>query len=588
VRERPLIGYAQAMCRATQSIIWASLLFSALWACEDTPPAGCIALGEQITHNQTLDDPQACVRCICAAGTLSCVPLDDCRATDAMAPQPDAHPTDAALERPDANPDAEPDAEPDLGPQCEDRDTRCLDQNTLLYCDTTQPAPSLQRVLCFEDERCIAGHCSPPLCAPNATICRLGRRVQCDAQGFPAQMIPCAEGQICAGGDCVEPQPEVLLLIDTSGSMESAVEPEDPRPFPICESPVEPFTRIGLVKRALLDLLNAPESLGLRLALLRFPQTASGNNICMAGHYTAEDGSLELGLGREGWLISGAHLDAHIGQMMAVPFPADRLRDDAHLAQWIDFNEVFTNQNTPCQGCEGLCRNNSCWDHDNPELRPVGNTPIGRSLFMAGEYFRHRVLREGQACVEASDCGATYYRCQDGRCHDPLGPCRTRTVILFTDGGESYDLAQDQFFYPPLQAKRLNMGVNCIGDNECIPPAVCHANQCRLGFCDTHPERTCGIDAHCPGAEPCRFGRLDLVTPTTDESLAPTHPDGSFARITVSVVDTGGHPLNQQTAFWGGGAYLPLETFSIEALIEAFQPLLIDAKERTIACLEHQ
>lgn len=561
------------------------LIGLSLLACDEAAAPDCVALGQTVADGQRVDDPDSCLSCVCVGGEARCQPLPGCGpdATPGLDAAP--HP-DAAMVTPDADAGDAGDAaiEIDAGPLCTAADTRCLDAHTLRWCDDADPAAlALRERTCAEGERCLIDHCSPPLCAPGELLCRFGRRVRCDEAGFPSQLDPCPAEQVCAEGACIDPQPEVLLLVDTSGSMAEPVGPPGAvQPFPACEPPEAPFTRLGLVKTALTALFDAPEAEGLRMALMHFPQQAAPVPACPQGQYSPVD----LPNMPNDLVFSADDLAQTLPLLMAVPFSADSLRADDRLRAWTNFEERVINTGRPCADCDpaGACRGDVCYEHTQPELRPIGGTPIGRSLFVAAEYVRQHLLREGAPCETAVDCGAPYYQCVDGRCHDPLGACRTRTVILFTDGGESYDNDPAGPYYPPTQAKRMNMGLMCAADVDCPLPAVCVDGQCHQGTCfdDLRP---CLDDTGCPQGGPCGQPQSPTPRPRGPLSGLLTHPDGSTARLTVSVVDSSATALNQHIAEWGGGRYLHVRNFSVAGLVEAFRPLFVDAKDQALRCV---
>ena len=115
----------------------------------------------------------------------------------------------------------------------------------------------------------------------------------------------------------------------------------------------------------------------------------------------------------------------------------------------------------------------SCVVTTNAELRAVGATPIGKSLFYASEYLRHFVLVEGQFCEEDADCASSNHSCVDGQCHDEFAYCRENVIVLFSDGAETENVHIDDFFHPRVQAKRLFYGLGCQTDADCLSGAMC-------------------------------------------------------------------------------------------------------------------
>ncbi len=97
----------------------------------------------------------------------------------------------------------------------------CESPTSLRVCDDV--GGSFEVVPCGAEEVCDAGACVASLCEPGATICLEGRRSQCNSIGSGWSELPCSQTAVCVDGGCVEVQPNLLLLVDTSGSMNTVV-----------------------------------------------------------------------------------------------------------------------------------------------------------------------------------------------------------------------------------------------------------------------------------------------------------------------------------------------------------------------------
>ncbi len=548
-----------------------------LGGCDDGGEApACVALGVELAVGAAVTDPDTGTQCTCLpGGVLDCRTLEDRRRSDA------GRPADGAVR--DAAPDAIPlpDGSLDAGLTCAAGEVRCLDDSQLLVCDDAG-VPTVR--LCVGSQRCVGDQCMDPDCSPGALVCRRGVRFLCAGDGFAGERRPCPAGTVCAEGGCVDPAPDVLLVVDSSASMtltngpfggESACDPPDTLP-----------TRMGRVKQAMTAMLGLPELQALRLGLMRFPQAPRLHHDCPGGHYVIEREWPMVGT--EAQSLSGFALANFLPRALAVPLPLDGEDNREALAAWVDHTETFEVIEGVCpDACPGLCDGDRCLGHTQPELRPMGDTPLGRTLFLAAEYLRAVTLREGLACGVDADCGSSHYACLEGRCHDPLGPCRGRVVLVLSDGEEGEDVnAETSFFAPTVQAKRMRFGLACAGPEDCLGGSWCHAGQCVLGECVDNRRITCRAPEECPGPRGCR--PIALSTVPVDGPWSLRHPDGTPAPVTVHVIDAAPGGQSAEIARWGGGAYVPVASFTPERLLALLLPLFADAKDQVLTCVEQR
>ena len=352
---------------------------------------------------------------------------------------------------------------------------------------------------CPEGEVRLSGSCVPALCEPDAPLCQGGELFMCDPTGTSilSTLGDSCRGRTCIDGDCRPIKHNVVLLFDTSSSMNSCV--SDPNrsfedccggvcssPWPTCEDPASPQSRLAQSKVLFQQFFSNPgvQAAG-RFALLTFPQTVIPfNNGCESSVYdysnfiTGDDGSHESD---EAWFTQNK------SEVVRVPFPTNWREDNfADILRWVDFVEE-----------EG----------GNPELRATGFTPLGRSMFYAGEYFRHMVVAEGRPCTQDLDCGSQDYVCVDGACTDPVKHCRLNLLLVFTDGQESTHPLIDEFFNPVVQARRMKFGLTCVEDQDCLSGARCDAGYCRRE--ETQLD-TCTNDNQCPNDAFCVEGRCTV------------------------------------------------------------------------------
>ncbi len=440
-------------------------------------------------------------------------------------------------------------------------------------------------------------------CDPaRATFCANGSRFRCDPDTRVSVSDPCAPGEACVGqGQCIGVQANVLLLVDTSTSMNAIVGrnifPRDCLSvgcpvwgWPQCDDPANPQTRIARVKVALQRIFASPEAATVRWAMQRFPQKGDNAPDCDDGYQwglrAMSDHGGQTSTSLDGWF------GTNLAQVIAVPFSDGSAPALESLSRWVDFTEVAAPTSQSCGNnwdCpSNICEGGKCLEVTNPELRGVGFTPIGKSLFYAGEYFRHRVLVQGKACQADADCGSPHHTCIEGACHDPLHACRPNVVVLLTDGGETEDRNPATFFHPRIQAKRLQSGLGCTSSADCAGRSSCVDGSCQpspLPYAPT--DRMCSVyGIPCATAndciEPCAVGSCDVTCGPALVSGATQGPAGRITdhagrpvAITVHVVDASGVAGgNADIAAYGGGVQVGVDLADIDSLVTRLRPLL--------------
>ena len=491
--------------------------------------------------------------------------------------------------------------------QCVQGESTCLTTEEIKHCGPE--GATFATEYCEAGARCELGECVPIICAPGTTSCSQGHRVTCNSLGTGWAALPCAEAEVCQAGECIFVQPNILLLVDTSYSMNRLVGLDDETPvscqgeegcpswtFPLCDDPDAPQTRLGVVKKILQEVVEVGAESDLRLALQRFPQRPASPPTCFSGNY----GSLET-MSQD----SGAHnttgedwFQIYLDEVLIVPFTADAGSNSEALLSWVDFQESAIETGQDCVGDEdcadGFCWFGGCERHDNDELRGANpETPLGRSLFYAGEYLRRAVFVEGTPCVDDTECASPHHSCVEGACHDPLGKCRSTRIIVFTDGVESVNYELQDFYHPRVQAKRLHHGLGCDALDECVGGATCEGGICRApeGVIEEGAkvcavsELPCTSDAECPdfacGSGQQCSGQCSLAEVTyVDEPGGNRLTDarGEAVSVQIHVVDASGiEGANQSIAAYGGGQHLSVDLSSASAIVASVLPLL-DAK----------
>lgn len=431
----------------------------------------------------------------------------------------------------------------------------------------------------------VSASCAAKVCEPGFSTCISGGRVsRCDASGTRLTEETCQAGRACYSGACEPVRHNVMLIFDTSGSMWSYLDKDlsgtpftcqasgTPclREFPLCDDPEDPLTLLTLSKRVFAEVVD--EAIGgfAQYALQRFPQFESPVNApgCMVGWYgmsermTGDDDSRDT--------TSASWFADNLGEVLAVPFPVRTTLDNSRaIARWLDDTELLGATARTCQlnadcGPNGRCGDYNgekrCFLHENHELRANGQTPLGKSLFYAGEYIRRFVRVDGKTCTDDASCGSAGYLCLDGRCADPYRRCKDDYIVLFTDGDESQYQAETDFFNPVVQAKRLAFGLECQVDEDCRGGASCNLGKC-VGPGQTYattPEVEAG-----PGLS------------------ALTSPDGQPISIKVTTITLDGlASLNNRIAYAGGGVNVNVSSGDPDS----FRALLYEAMTPNFKC----
>jgi hypothetical protein len=357
-------------------------------------------------------------------------------------------------------------------------------------------------------------------CVPGAKGCEGPKLKTCLTKGNGYSISNCFPGTTCLGGQCKPVAANLIIAFDTSGSMSDDVKIGGGAKcggnydvWPDCEYVDPKFaggcTRMGVSKFVFKQALAKIDETAVHMAMFRFPQTSSATSYptCSSGHYSGNEqisgdkGDQAIGDSSPLWYWSG------LAQIQCVPFPTANVTSvkDAMLL-WMDGKESTV---TPA----------------NPELRPDGSTPLGKTLFYLGEYIRNRVVIDGKPCTSDDSCQNINYVCQQGKCADLNRSCRETVVVIFTDGGEDNS---NSYFGPWVQAKRLSSGLFCASDGDCVGGTTCqNVKNCQN---DKGVYINCLQDSDCAKGNKCAANTLCLPPSTItgyfcSKGLAPCLPD---------------------------------------------------------------
>ncbi|MEZ4267283.1 MAG: hypothetical protein R3F39_12965, partial [Myxococcota bacterium] len=269
----------------------------------------------------------------------------------------------------------------------------------------------------------LSATCEAPICKPLVQSCNgaVHTRVCNEAGTGYVGEVPCSSGKACYEGECQPVRQNVLVIFDTSSSMHAPLVPASfPKEcessainclsdFPTCDGPPgEPRTLFSLSKRAFAEVLAESQGIGVQYALQRFPQIedtryAVSASLCHHGWYQ-HVGTMS-GDDQAHDTTEGTWFSDNLSEVLFVPFPRRAsISNASQLQDWLDFSETISpvpepgsapcTQGTDCgvNYCISVDGQDRCVIHENPELRAAGQTPLGKSLFYAGEYFRRFVL----------------------------------------------------------------------------------------------------------------------------------------------------------------------------------------------------
>ena len=453
---------------------------------------------------------------------------------------------------------------------------------------------------CPDKTDCIQGVCVEPECSLGDYTCVDFAKSICvfdQVKGRLAyQTAPCPAGEVCIGTDCRPLRHRALFVFDTSGSMnwlpqteappklcDIGEKPTDENPcmgiYPGCEFEENPITKLGISKKVFGKLLKSEEAEAAFCALMRFPQILQQGSVnCDGGMWqgttwlTGHEANQEHAVPEGG----GSWFEAHLAEVLLEPFPANH---DAYVTwnvvRWFNFGEDAFYVNEPCPGhpdCEDAwCiadPDEGCEVFNDPELMANGWTPLGRTLFYAGEYLRRHVMVDGKECDTNQDCGSAGYLCSPaGKCFDPLydpdpkNTCRQNIIVVFTDGQDTESPA-NTFFHPAVQAKRFHFGLGCKSDDDCQNGATCQDGVCY------HPSMQVGD-----------LPLVDFVHEGGPQSLLDRN--GNPISLTIHVVDASGpDEINQVIAANGGGEYYAV---SVEDEVDFLKKLILTLDIKTLA-----
>jgi hypothetical protein len=450
---------------------------------------------------------------------------------------------------------------------------------------------------CEEGDKCAQGECKEVVCTPGDQHCEEGLVAKCDPLGVGWMKFACPPGQGCFVNQCEPVRHNLLVIFDTSGSMSSMTGFDtvpcicascQTKPFPQCEDPLCPRSKLGLSKFVFNKFFESDKIETVNIVLTHFPMRVKATNSpsCGSMFNPMAVGWYGLTFGESDWITGddGSHVteeggwfDKYLFEVLSVPFPKSWDEDNFdELKLWVNFDEKMAATETPCQSKDdcpgGLCQNQGtekvCWYHSDPELRALSNTPLGKSMFYAGEIYRKQMFPNGKPCTTDADCANRNYHCSSkGVCRDPYAHCRANQILLFTDGVEEPPTSIGDFFNPRIQAKRFRYGLGCSGPEDCAEGAQCQGN-----VCQGYPLPNGG------------GGGYPMLSETPARLL---DYEGNPILVTTHVIDLSsgeGADNNMAIADDGGGSYYhPNELDPDELLAEMMK--LLDIKQNLLDCM---
>ncbi len=427
-----------------------------------------------------------------------------------------------------------------------------------------------------------AGDAGPaPVCEPGHTRCAGVRLETCTPDGLGYGLSTCPPGQGCRAGSCIVVRPNVVVLFDTSGSMQLTQEAaEIPAADPGCSGVEASNSRLAMAKQLFTTLFSRELSTRPRFVLTRFPQgLVAGEAGCTLPRHVG----LSNLPGDDNVHVAPDDVNAwfrrDIEKFLAVPYPRTSTQSNrVQLLSWLDGIEASEPTGESCDplqpdcGALSFCAVDGCRDVSEPELRADGGTPLGKTLFYVGELFRQFILVDGRFCLRDSDCGSPEYECdRTNRCVDPLAHCRTNAVLVFTDGQENAVPTDQTFFAAIVQAKRYAWGLGCQDDADCLAGAACGPG----GTC-TSP----AFEAARATADP--EGRAAGYREPGDANVL-RRADGTPVKLRVHVLDAWGTSEGRAVAAIAGGEYVAGTLTNPQPILARLE-LLFAPKDPTATC----
>ena len=576
----------------------------------DTSTTACV----DCLDDQDCAADEVCLATICKSPPPPCEVAADCEA-HAMTCDLSSHHCVDCLDHGDCSEETHCNTEgicaPDLCPAGA-VDLECAGQ-ALSVC--TDDGSQWIQTPCPEGESCQKGApgisetaCAPIVCDAGIQECLDFHTVSmCNATGTAETTYPCPASTVCEWGSCSIPRPVVLVVFDTSSSMWAYPDGGVPElceplgkpcvaPWPECEANTGGLTLMARSKLAFSALFESFAN-KVHFGLLRFPQRTAPQSPpqCKSGHHlgmstlTADPSERATSLDdHAGWFPT------NLAESVVVPVSSTDIDNLPEIQTWFDFSESLSPPGAACDASipcpeAGACVQGACTTHADPELRAAGQTPLGRTLFYAGEYLRHRVAVDGRACANASDCATPFHACVEGVCEDPGRICRPFVIIVFTDGSESVDKPLDNWFNPRNQAHRFQFGLGCTTDEDCLSSASCVEGACAApgappgGKSCQSSGSFCQQDADCGEAGLCVSNALNYIDPEGTQQLVAG--DGTPIVVSVHVVTVGSKAAEASLiAAHGGGTFAQITDADHAALVDALSSIV--SAKLAAECLE--
>ena len=479
---------------------------------------------------------------------------------------------------------------------CVPNSKSCKDLQTTQVCD--EQGESYTEGICDAGYACHSGECLEVICDGGEGHCKNGLVEECAPDGTGWLVHGCPPGEACLNTECEPITNNLLVIFDTSGSMASGGIANVPcicqscnsAPYPACEDPECPMSKLGMAKHVFNQFFDSSSIKHFNLVLTRFSlgitlpeQTTCNDMFAMSlGFYGQSMSDSSWIEGDDGSHVTedGDWFDQNGHTVLCTPFP--KTYDEDNLGQaklWVNFNEEMGPTDQPCTlggvndqcpgGYCGLYQGQKrCYYHTDPELRAIGNTPLGRSMFYAGEFYRKLIKVDGRTCEVDADCrNRNYYCTTDGVCKDPFGHCRLNLILMFTDGVEEPPTSTSEFFNPQVQAKRFRYGLGCATNDDCFEGSECTSGKCGLYVQPNGGGSGLPSNTETPWRLSSYDGKpIEIITHVIDAS------DGEGAATNMAIADH------------GGGSYYHANTMDPEALLAQMLEM-IDIKQNMLGCI---
>ena len=173
----------------------------------------------------------------------------------------------------------------------------------------------------------------------------------------------CFPGTTCSEGKCVPVSNNLIIVFDTSGSMNATVSgcQASGQTWPSCD-PAKKCTRMDVSKQVFKSALAKIDDKVTRMAMFRFPQRLykKSTATCMSGYYSGLSSvSGETSPGPKNQQFVDANSSWYwlsLKETLCVPFPSDgKAKTKEAIKKWMDGTEKIQSSGGACSNSTNTC-----------------------------------------------------------------------------------------------------------------------------------------------------------------------------------------------------------------------------------------